>query len=313
MPAAIVLAASIASGALHAQEPLVEIAMPNWPSGQATANILKAAIERQFRLKAEIKPLGTLNAFVGMSDGNVDIQPEVWRPNLDSLVEKYAGPGGPVTVAAHGTVAWQGLCATPDAVKAGIKDIADLSDPAKTAALDTDGDGKGELWIGAATWLSSGIERARANSYGYASSLTLVEAEEEIGMAAVDAAVATGRPMVFACYAPHHVFALHKVERITEPAYDGAKWNIVAASDPLWVNKSRASVSWPPTEYHIAYASKFGKEHPDLARFLENVDFAPEEVTQMTYALDVERQDPADFADKWVESNAARVKGWAAK
>ena len=52
--------------------------------------------------------------------------------------------------------AWQGLCATADAASAGIKDVADLGDPAKTALLDTDGDGRGEIWIGASTWKSTG-------------------------------------------------------------------------------------------------------------------------------------------------------------
>jgi glycine betaine/proline transport system substrate-binding protein len=90
--------------------------------------------------------------------------------------------------------AWQGICATPAAAEKGLKTIADLSDPEKTKLLDTDGDGKGEMWIGAQTWSSTGIERVRANSYGYAKNLTLVEAEEEVAMAGIDAAVATDQP-----------------------------------------------------------------------------------------------------------------------
>ena len=216
-----------------------------------------------------------------------------------------------MVLAQRAVAAWQGLCATEDAEKAGIKNVKDLSDPEKGALLDTDGDGRGELWIGAATWTSASIERIRALSYGYARNLTLVEAEEDVGMAAVDAAVATGRPMVFACYAPHNVFELHKVTRLEEPAHDAARWKIAPGSDPLWIEHSKADVAWPPSEFHIAWSTSFGAKHADVAAFLEKVDLTPEEVTAMTYALQVERTPPADYAEKWVAENAARIEGWA--
>lgn len=288
------------------------IAMPNWPSGQAGANILKLAIAEKFGLDAEVRELGTMLAFAGMESGEVDVVPEVWRPNFDDLVKQYGPDGSKTIVLGQRTVpAWQGLCATPDAAAAGIKDVSDLNDPAKTALLDTDGDGKGEVWIGAETWKSTGIERVRANSYGYATTVTLVEAEEDVAMAAVDAAVATDRPMVFYCYEPHHVFKLHDVVRLTEPAFDPAKWKIVSqADDPLWISKSSAPVAWGPVEFHIAWSSAFAKKHADVAAFLEKVDFKPDEISAMSYALQVDRQAPADYAKAWVEQNKSRVEAW---
>jgi len=298
--------------AAHVNAADLVIAMPNWPSGKATANILKTAISREFRLETEIVELGALNAFVGLDRGTVDIHPEVWSPNLDDVVRKYASEKKSVIITRHAVDAWQGLCATPAAARQ-IKSVEDLKDPAKVEALDTDGDGRGEIWIGAPTWLSSGIERVRAASYGYDGQVTLVEAEEEVAMAAVDAAVATDQPMVFACYAPHYVFELHKVTRLSEPAHDDAKWKIVSASDPTWISRSSAPVAWPTAHFSIAYAAGLGAKHPDVARFLENVDLTTEEVTRMSYALEVEKQDPAAFADAWVKDREARVDGWAGR
>ncbi|MDK1494742.1 glycine betaine ABC transporter substrate-binding protein [Sinorhizobium sp. 7-81] len=300
-----------ATAALPAEAADLVIAMPNWPSGQATANILKESIAKKFGLEAEVRELGTMSAFVGLDKGEVDIQPEVWRPNFEDLIKKYVTDKGAVVLSGRAVSAWQGLCATPEAAAAGLKTIADLNDPAKTAVLDTDGDGRGEVWIGAPTWLSTGIERVRANSYGYGANLTLVEAEEDVAMAAVDAAVATARPMVFYCYAPHHVFELHKLTRIEEPPHDPAKWKIAQADDPLWVTKSSAATAWDTAHFHIAYGAAFGKKHPDIAKFLEEVDFSPAEVTAMSYALEVERQAPSDYAKKWVDGHAARIDGWA--
>jgi glycine betaine/proline transport system substrate-binding protein len=288
------------------------IAAPNWPSGKATANILKIGLSKEFGLDADIKELGALNAFVGLDSGTVDIHPEVWSPNLDAVIDKYVVQKKAVILAHRAVNAWQGLCATPAAAK-DFKSVDDLKDKAKTAVLDTDGDGKGELWIGAPTWLSTGIERVRANSYGYVADLSLVEAEEDVAMAAVDAAVATDQPMVFACYAPHYVFDLHKITRLAEPAHADDKWKIVPASDPDWIGKSSAPVAWPTAHFSIAYATALTTSHADVAKFLENVDFTTDEVTEMSYALEVERQDPVAFAKAWVDKNSGRVDGWARK
>src|SRR5690606_24207611 len=139
--AAVALVAWVAAAPSSLAADMV-IAMPNWPSGQASANILKHAIAKEFDLDAEGRELGTMLAFAGMEAGEVDVVPEVWRPNFDDLVRRYGAEGTKSVVLGHLAVpAWQGLCATPDAAKAGIKDVSDLSDPAKTALLDTDGDG----------------------------------------------------------------------------------------------------------------------------------------------------------------------------
>ncbi|MGH6762321.1 MAG: glycine betaine ABC transporter substrate-binding protein [Phyllobacterium sp.] len=309
---AIAVVAMTATASLAHAADLV-IAMPNWSSGQATANILKAGIESKFGLDTEVREMGTLNAFAGLGSGTVDIHPEVWRPNLDNLIEQYGGDNGPVALSPKTVTAWQGLCTTRETVERyKLSDVSDLMDTEKTASLDTDGDGRGELWIGALNWSSTPIERIRANSYGYAKNLTLTETPEDVGMAAVDTAVATGRPIVFACYAPHHVFELHDIVRLTEPAYDPAKWQVLLPTeDPLWMEKSRAPVAWDTAHFQIAYAKSLRERHPQIAAFLDRIDFTTEEITGMSYALQVERQDPAEYARKWVADHGDRVDGWA--
>ncbi|TKT69845.1 glycine betaine ABC transporter substrate-binding protein [Aquamicrobium sp. LC103] len=288
------------------------IAMPNWFSGRASANILKVALKNEFGLEAKVAEAGTLTAFAGLDAGTVDIHPEVWLPNLDNLVKKYVTDAKTVALSPVGVEAWQGMCATRAAADAGISDIADLNDPKKTAVLDTNDDGRGEIWIGAPAWSSTAIERIRANSYGYGKTVTLLDMQEDVGMAAVDAAAATASPLVFACYAPHAVFKLHDIVRLSEPSYDPAKWNILLPSeDPLWEQSSTAASAWDTARYHIAYATSLRDKHPEVVEFLDRVTFTPEEATEMSYALQVERQDPYDFAKQWVSKNAARIKEWA--
>lgn len=216
------------------------VGMPNWPSGQAAANIIKYGIEKQLGLTVDVREMGTMTIFAGLDSGEVDINPEVWHPNFDSLVKTYVEEKKTVRLSPRKVAAVQGICTTKEtADKYGIKDISDLADPKKAAIFDTDEDGKGEMWIGAETWSSTNIEKIRARSYGYADTMTLLEMPEDVAMAAVDAAAATGKPIAFYCYSPHHVFKLHDIVQLSEPAYDATKWKIFLPPDGTdWLTKS---------------------------------------------------------------------------
>ena len=289
------------------------VAMPNWPSGQAAANIIKYGIKQKLNLDADVREMGSMTAFAGMDSGEVDVYPEVWLPNLDSLVKKYVDGRKTVDLSPKGVPATQGICVTREtADKYGVKDISDLADPNKAAAFDTDGDGKGEMWIGALGWSSTSIEKIRAKSYGYEKTMTLLQMPEDMAMAAVDAAAATGQPIAFYCYSPHHMFKLHDIVQLTEPKHDPAKWHIVMPSDdPDWLTKSEAPVAWDASHFYIGFASSTAKRLPKVAAFLSHIDFTPEEVTEMSYALQVDRQDPAKFAQAWIERHQDRLNAWS--
>ena len=289
------------------------IAMPNWPSGQAAANIIKYGIKQKLNLEADVREMGTMTAFAGMDTGEVDVYPEVWLPNFDSLVKKYVDGRKTVDLSPKGVSATQGICVTREtADKFGVKDISDLADPKQAVVFDTDGDGKGEMWIGALGWSSTSIEKIRAKSYGYEKTMTLLQMPEDMAMAAVDAAAATGQPMAFYCYSPHHMFKLHDIVQLTEPKHDPAKWHIVMPSDdPDWLTKSEAPVAWDASHFYIGVASSTAKRLPKVAAFLSHIDFTPEEVTEMSYALQVDRQDPAKYAQAWVANHQDRLNAWS--
>lgn len=306
--AALALLLTVAQSGIAVAADLV-VAMPNWPSGQVTANIIKSALKKELSLDVEVREMGTMTAFAGLASGEVDVHPEVWLPNLDSLVTKYADK---VQLADIGVSAWQGICTTKQTVeKTGIHAVSDLKDAKKTAALDTDGDGKGEMWVGAETWSSTVIEQIRAKSYGYDKDLQLLQMPEDMGMAAVDAAEASDKPVVFACYSPHVVFKLHDIVKLDEPAYDPAKWHVILpADDPDWLAKSNAPVAWDKAHFHVAYAKALANRKPEVTKFLESIDFTPEEIIDMSYAVEVDRQTPEDYAEAWVDKNPDRVAKW---
>ena len=155
------------------------------------------------------------------------------------------------------------------------------------------------------------MEKIRAKSYGYAETMQLKEMDESLALAEVDNAVSQDKDIVFFCYTPHHMFALHELVILKEPAYDEAKWTVIQPTDdPEWLEKSDAAVAWNTAFLHIHYATSLEGDQPEAANMLSKVQLDTATVSAMTYALVVDKQDPAEFAAKWVADNASIVDGW---
>lgn len=293
--------------------PTIVVGVPNWPSAKATAGIIKVVIEGHLGTQVELRDMASPDIFAGMDDGSVAAHPEAWLPNYAELTAEYVERRGTVRESEHRVDASQNICTTRRmAEEFGVRSLADLATPAKAALFDTDGDGRGEMWIGEATWTSTSIEKIRARSYGYDRTMTLLEAPEDVAMATIDASMAVGKPVAFYCYRPHYLFRLHDdVVPLEEPANDPAAWQIVLPEDdPAWLEKSQAAMAWPPSHFQIDYSASLETGQPEVAAVLRAMSFTADEVADMSYALTIERQDPHAYAASWVETHADRVDAW---
>ncbi|WP_254446671.1 glycine betaine ABC transporter substrate-binding protein [Ruegeria sp. HKCCD8929] len=290
----------------------VVIGVPNWPSVQATAHVLKVALESRLELEVELQDGSNTEVFEAIDAGTMHVHPEAWLPNVDHLRREYVIAKKTVKMHPSGATGTQGMCVTKGtAERTGISELKELRNPEMAAKFDTDGDGKGEVWIGADGWGSTPIEQIRARSYGYDKTMTLKIMEEVAGLAEVDAAVAADKDIVFFCYTPHYIFAAHDLVVLKEPEHDAKKWVIVPPSPtPGWLEKSSAAVAWDTAHLHVSYATSLEETLPEVAAMLSNVTLSTDTLTAMTFALAVEKQNPADFAAKWVEQNKTIVDGW---
>jgi len=236
----------------------------------------------------------------------------VWLPNQTNLHNKYVKDNKTVRINPNGVAGDQAMCVTKGtADRTGINELAELSNPDMAKNFDTDGDGKGEIWIGAAGWASTNVEKIRAKSYGYNETMQLKEMDESLALAEVDAAVAGNKNIVFFCYTPHHMFALHDLVILKEPKHDPAKWNVKQPTDGAdWLEVSEAGVAWDTAYLHIHYAASLEASHPEAAKLLGSAKFDTDTISQMTYAVVVEKQDPAVFAKDWVGKNGDAVDSW---
>ncbi len=304
--------ASVMAVAPVAQAADIIIGVPNWPSVRVTAHVLKVVMEDNLGLEVELQNGTNPVVFEAMDSGAMHVHPEVWMPNQVNLHNTFVKDKKTVKFNANGIEAFQGMCVTKHTAEAtGIKALSDLTDPDMAAKFDTDGDGKGEIWIGASGWASTNVEKIRAKSYGYSETMNLKEMDETLALAEVDNAVAQKKNIVFFCYTPHHMFALHELVILEEPDYDSAKWKVIQPTDdPEWLEKSNAAVAWDLAYLHIHYAAALEKAQPEAAKLLSQVKLDTDTVSKMTFALVVEKQDPADFAQKWVAENGTMVDSW---
>ena len=172
----------------------VVIAVPNWPSARAKAHVLKLIIENNYGVEVELQNSTNTVIFEGMDNAAMHVHPEVWLPNLNNLRRKFVEERKTVRQSPLSSPADQAICTTKGTVqRTGIANLIDLADPQMAQNFDHDGDGKGEMWIGASGWSSTNVEKIRARSYGYAATMQLREMDEVLALAQLDAAVAKKR------------------------------------------------------------------------------------------------------------------------
>ena len=290
----------------------IVVGVPNWPSAAATASILKAVLEDNLGLEVELQNGTNPVIFEAMDTGSMHVHPEVWLPNQTNLHDKYVKSKGSVRMSPNGVPSFQGMCVTKaSAERTGIRAVADLADPDMAKNFDSNGDGLGEVWVGASGWASTNIEKIRARSYGYDETMELLEMDEALAMADVDAAVAKDANHVFYCYTPNHMFALYDLVILEEPEYDATKWTIVQPTDdPEWLEKSSAPVAWDLAYLHVHYAASLEETHPEAADLLSKVALTTDQVSRMTHALVVQKKSAADYAVEWAQENADLVDSW---
>ena len=289
------------------------IGVPNWPSVQAKAHIIKNIIENNLGLQVELQTASNAVIYEGMDKGTIHLHPETWSPNHDGWINQYVNQKRSVKGSAgEKSIVRQRICVTEgSARRTKIEHLTELTDPKMAKQFDSDGDGKGEIWIGAVGWGSTLVEKIRAKSYGYDVTMKLKTMEEPLAMAEINTAIAKKQNIVFFCSVPHHIFILHKLRTLKEPPHDPVQWRIITPTkDPDWLEKSRADVAWKNAQVGSHYAVSLEKSHPPVAKLFSHMGFNSKDAIDMSYQLMLKKISPEQYAKMWIDKNSARVDSW---
>ena len=310
MSATLLIAFSAPAFAVEA----VKIGVPTWTGAQAIAHLLGAVVEMRIGGKVEMVPGNNATIFQAMDQGkgDIDVHPDVWLPNQESFTKKYVDGAGSVTLSSNPYQGNQWFCVSKDFAKANnITDIADLGRPDVAALMDSDGNGKGEMWIGAPGWASANVNEVKVRDYGLLDFIEPIRAEESVKTARIKDSIAKGEGYAFYCYKPHAVWYMFDVEMLTEPTYDPAKYVMVQPSDDAdWYEKSEVATKDALKEVQIAWSKSLGDRSPAIAEFFGRFSLTADDVSNFAFEISGQGRDPAEVAREWIEANPERVDAW---
>ena len=298
--------------AMAAEE--VKIGVPSWTGAQAIAHLLGEVVQSRIGGTVEYVPGNNATIFQAMDQGkgDIDVHPDVWLPNQESFTKKYVDGAGTVTLSKNPYQGNQGFCVTKDFGEANnITDIADLGRPDVAALMDSDGNGKGEMWIGAPGWASANVNEVKTRDYGLLDFIDPIRAEESVKTARIKDSIAKGEGYAFYCYKPHAVWFMFDVKMLSEPTYDPAKYKMVQPSDDAdWYNKSMVASKDALKDVQVAWSNSLKGRSPAIAEFFANFALTADDVSGLAFEVSANGRDPADVAKEWVAANSERVDGW---
>nr|WP_306116797.1 glycine betaine ABC transporter substrate-binding protein [Roseovarius sp. MMSF_3305] len=307
------LAGVMATASLtHAAES-VNIGAPPWTGAQAIAHLIAEIVETRIGGEANLVPGSNASIFQAMDQGkgDIDVHPDVWLPNQESFTKKYVDEAGTVALSDKPYEGKQSFCVSKAFSEANnVTSIFDLARPEVAEKMDSDGNGKGEIWIGAPGWASANVNEIKVRDYGLMPFMEPIRADQAVMTATVGDSIKKDIGYAFYCYSPHAIWFQYDIVRLEEPAFDPEKYIAIQPSDdPDWFEKSTVMTEDALKKVQIAYSKSLAERSPAIADLLANIQLDGETVSDFAFQIEGGK-DPADVAKEWVAANSDRVDGW---
>ena len=251
-------------------------------------------------------------AAIDRGKGEIDVHPDIWLPNQEAYTNDLV-PKGTLKLSSKPYEGNQGYCVSQDfAKKMNITSIFDLGRPEVVKAMDSDGNGKGEFWIGADGWASANVNQVKLRDYKlYDAGVEPIRAAEAVKNTRVLDSIKKGEGYAFYCYKPHAIWGMADVVMLEEPTFDPEKYKMIQPNaDPDWYTKSYVASKDALKQIQIGWATSLEKQSPAIVEFFNNFQLKADDVSWMAYQVSVKERNPADVAREWMKNNEATVDGW---
>lgn len=302
-----------------------------WDGAIAIMQVLKTVLED--RLKSEVDTLAAsqevIAAGLDKGDGSVDVFADLYMPNRKELWDKYIAKGSRETILTNARPyeLIEGIY-VPGYVqdKYNIRSVNDLLKPDIASLFDSDGDGRGEIWAGPTGWGSTNIMLVKTKSYGLDTTMTALETSDAVMKASLKTAYERKTPLVFYFWEPESIFAAYDIRKLEEPAFDGYAsdnmkddpkykadgcWKMYQPKDRQdWFEASEVTCAWPASRSYVAFSKSLETRAPRAAKFLSQVYFQKEWVSDWILKMSADRAAIGDIAREWVAANPAVVDEW---
>lgn len=310
---AVSAAALVASASTGIAAEKVNIGAPAWTGAQAIAHLIKEIVVTRIGGEANLVPGNNASIFQAMDQGkgDIDVHPDVWLPNQESFTKKYVDGAGTVALSEKPYEGKQSFCVSKEfSEKNNVTSIFDLARPEVAKLMDSDGNGKGEIWIGAPGWASANVNEVKVRDYGLMPFMEPIRADQAVMTATVADTIKKGNGYAFYCYSPHAIWFQFDIVRLEEPAFDPEKYIAIQPSDdPDWFTKSKVMTEDALKKVQIAYSKSLKERSPAIADLLANIQLDGETVSEFAFEIEGGK-DAAAVVKEWVAKNSDRVDGW---
>jgi len=291
----------------------INIGAPSWTGAQAIAHLVQEIVVSRIGGEATLVPGNNAAIFAAMDagKGDIDMHPDVWLPNQKSFTDKYVDGTGNVSLSANSYEGKQSFCVSREfSEQNGVTSIFDLARPEIASLMDSDGNGKGEIWIGAPGWASANVNQVKVRDYGLMPFMEPIRADQSVMTATVGDSIKKGIGYAFYCYSPHAIWFQHDIVRLEEPPFDPAMYKALQPSeDPDWFENSKVMTEDALKQVQIAYSNSLEERSPAIADLVKNIALTGDDVS--SFAFEIEGgKDAAEVAKAWVAANGDRVDGW---
>ena len=295
----------------------VKIGDPGWPGAKAIAHLLQAVVKDKIGGEADIVP-GNNAAIYGAIErdkGEIEVHPDIWLPNQEGFTKKLvSGSGnGKLVMSKNPYEGNQGYCVSKNfAKKYKITSIFDLGRPEVVKAMDSDGNGKGEFWIGAPGWASANVNEIKVRDYKLLEAgIEPIRANEPVKDARVKDSIAKGEGYAFYCYKPHAIWSTYDIVMLTEPKHDPAKYKMVQPNaDPDWQKKSYVASKDALKQIQIGWSKSLEANSPAIAGFFKKFQLTADDVGALAYEISTKKRNPTEVAREWMKKNPKKVDAW---
>jgi glycine betaine/proline transport system substrate-binding protein len=286
-------------------KPTISLVVNPWSASRLNVEVAKNIIENEMGYPVEITEVNENDAmFTGLADGTVDAVLEIWPSGVTAEENAYFDDGSVVHLGDLGAVGRIGWF-VPSYVLDAHPDLATWEgfvNPDNAALFSTAQTGDKGRFLATDPSYSQFDEQIITNlampfevQYSGSEAATIAE---------LDARASAEEPVVMYWWTPTAAVAKYDLKKVELPAVTDECTASASASDGGY------ACDYPEDVLMKAASGQLETKAPDVFAFLQKFTLSTDDQLEMLPAFEIDGEEPADVAAKWVANHADVWQAW---
>ncbi len=298
----IALLAAACGGAAQSKIP-IKLAENPWAGSSINVNVAKIILEKELGYEVEIVTIDENGQWPAIATGDISASLEVWPSGHGENIRQYIDEQKVVENAGLlgvvGKIGWY----VPTYVVEQHPELATwegFMDPANAALFATAETGdKGQFLAGDPSYVQYDADIIKNLGLPFQ---VVSTGSEQAELAALDAAVSRGDPILMYLWTPHSIHAKFPLTEVQLPAYSEACY--------AGAESGGVACDYPPDPLLKIVWAELKTKAPEAYNFLKNFNLSNEDQIAMLGAVEVDGQSVEAAAQAWVDTNEDKWKAW---